>query len=761
MQWPQNRRVIGTKVQRLDGPVKATGRAKYSYDVNRPGLLHARILRCPHAHARVMNIDTAACERTPGFRALVTLVRDEANNWIARGDEIFFAGAELVAVAADTEEHAEDCLRALRVEYQVLPHLVKEAEALEARESTVGGAGTNVVGAGDFATDNFDTAAYQNTAARHEGRYGAAVISHQCLESHGLVAEWDAERRNLTVWCSTQAVPVTAQQLAQHFNIPATQVKCITHYMGGGFGSKFGPDVQGIAAATLAHKARAPVKLMLTREEEVTVGGMRPSVYGTVKCAATREGDLRAFEVDCHGTSGIGRGATVNFALLPYVYTNVPNVKRRHRVVRLNIQTARAMRAPGHPQNCLLTEQALDDLAARLNLDPLVFRLRNLPPNDQAELRRNPQSTSFLAQRHTIYTRQIERIRTMCDWNRRWHPPGRGDGPIKTGIGMALHTWGGGGRGPNPTRITISPDGSVLVQSSSQDLGTAERTVAAIITAEVLGLNPTDITVELGESQNGPSTPSGGSTTCPGTSPAILKAAQTARDQFFAAVAPRLNAQVADLSLEAGHVVNRRTNQRTPWRQACARLGMNAVQATGDWPTRQQLQPQPDTPEARALRDEWLSRLTNNGVGGVQVAEVQVDTETGVARCTNVWAVQDCGLVINKQGCESQVAGGIIMGVNYALFEECIYDRATGRMVNPDMEFYKLGGIQDIPNIHVHMMDMPERGVIGIGEPPTISTAAAVGNALFNALGVRVPHAPFTPERVLAALAARREGAPR
>jgi len=148
--------------------------------------------------------------------------------------------------------------------------------------------------------------------------------------------------------------------------------------------------------------------------------------------------------------------------------------------------------------------------------------------------------------------------------------------------------------------------------------------------------------------------------------------------------------------------------------------------------------------------NKGVSRI---GVGGCQVAEVVVDTETGVVRCTQVVAVQDCGLIINKLGCESQVAGGVIMGLNYALFEERIMDRATGRQVNPDMEFYKLGGIQDMPKIVVHMMDMPERGVIGIGEPPTISTHAAIGNAIFNAIGVRVPHTPFSPERVLAALA--------
>jgi xanthine dehydrogenase YagR molybdenum-binding subunit len=735
MPWPTPRRVIGTKVQRLDGPDKATGRAKYSYDKNLQGMLHARILRCPHAHATIKNIDAAPAEKVAGFRALHAIAK--------AGEEVIFAGKEIIAVAADTEEHAEDCLRAIRVDYEVLPHAVKEADALALRDGqgTVGGktqAGAinpaNSSPGGEFSTANFDQNAYQNTAAQIEGTYGVPIIIHQCLESHGLVAEWNQDQTELTVYASTQAVPGTANALAQYFKMPATRVKCITHYMGGGFGSKFGPDIQGTVAAELARKARAPVKLMLSRAEEITVGGMRPSAAGTVKIAATREGDIRAYEIDCYGSPGVGGGATVNLGLLPYVYVTIPNVKRKHRVVRMNIQTARAMRAPGHPQNCFLTDQAVDDLAAQLGINPIELRLRNLPPNDVPSQKNAP--TSYLAIRHSLYTQQIGIIRDMCGWDGAWHPPGRGDGVVKTGLGMGIHTWGGAGRGPNPTRVTISADGSVLVQSGSQDLGTGQRTLTAIVAAEVLGLNPPDITVQLGESTFGNSTPSGGSTTAPGTAPAVLRAAEAARTAFFAAIAPRMNAQPADLRIEPGFVVNSANNERLAWRAACARLGMTPVQATGD----------------------WAAGFSNNGVGGVQVAEVKVDTETGVVRCTRFWAVQDVGLVVNKQGCESQMAGGIIMGINYALFEEAIYDRVTGRQVNPDMEFYKLGGIQDMPRIYIHMMDMPERGVIGIGEPATVSTAAAVGNAVFNAIGVRVPHAPFTPERVLAALAARQRG---
>jgi xanthine dehydrogenase YagR molybdenum-binding subunit len=336
---------------------------------------------------------------------------------------------------------------------------------------------------------------------------------------------------------------------------------------------------------------------------------------------------------------------------------------------------------------------------------------------------------------HDIYTRELDIAARLSNWAQRWHPPGRGEGVVKHGIGMALHTWGGAGGPQNDVRVTISPDGSVLTECSTQDLGTGARTVIAIIAAELLGLNVADVTSRIGESQFGRSTPSGGSTTTPGIAPAALNAATAARDNLLTTLAQRLNVQAEDLSIEPGRIRNRTNDTTMPWRQACARLGREQVVGTGN----------------------WTAGLSNGGVGGVQVAEVAVDTETGVVRCTKFVAVQDCGLIVNKLGCEAQVAGAVCMGINYALFEQNIFDRATGRQVNPDMEFYKLAGIRDIPDIKVEMVDMPERGVIGIGEPPAVSTLAAIGNAVFNALGVRVPNAPFTPDRVLAALAARRE----
>lgn len=737
--WPKERRLIGTKIPRQDGPEKSTGTAKYSFDINRPGMLHGMILRCPLAHAQLESVDTSAAEKMPGVKAIHPIA--------APGKELYYAGDEILGLAADTEEHARDALRAIVLKLKPLKFFVQEQDVLEnPNVKTVGGGGNSNVTVGQEFTRGDVAEAYKKADAIVEAEYGVATICHQCLESHGLVAEWGGPD-TLTVWCSVQATRNVAKDLATHFKIPETGVKCITHHMGGGYGSKFNADIQGIVCAELAKKAGAPVKLMLNREEEITVGGNRPSAYGKVKIAGTKDGTITAFEVDCYGTPGETGAATVNLGLLPYVYVDIPNIKRKHSVARTNAGKARAMRAPGHPQNCILTDQPVDDLAAKLGLDPMQVRLKNIPPNDAQAAKDNP--LAWLGQRHTVYTKQIQLAAELSKWKEKWHPPGKGPskGPVKHGIGMALHTWGGGAVGNdqmgnpiNELTIVIGRDGSITALGSTQDLGTGQRTVSAIVTAEIFGMEPKDIIVRIGDSSLGSSSGSGGSTTCPSQAPAALRAALGARDSLFSMIAPKLGAKPEDLRIEkGGKVVDGASGKSWPWKEACAKLGMGEVRVKEGWSS--VMANEPTNPG-----------VSNVQVGGVQVAEVWVDTETGVVRCTDFVAVQDSGLIINQLCWESQVTGGVIMGVNYALLEERIMDRHTGRQVNPDMEFYKLGGIQDMPRITVKLFEMPERGVIGIGEPPTVSTAAAVGNAVFNAIGIRVPHAPFTPARVLAAL---------
>ncbi len=796
--WPKKRRLLGTKIQRLDGPEKATGRAKYTLDINRPGMLHGAFLRCPHAHAKIKYIDVTAAEKMPGVKAVIVLndTRDyqivevdaAAGRIVAKakigdkeetrtitvspavtlmkaakpaqlsdlksgdrvtvkssqeaaGRELYYAGDEVAALAADTEEHAQDALRAIRVEYEVLDHIVHEEDALKNpdKKTVTGNQPGNVLAPSQAAKGDVD-AAFAKAQAVVTGTYGAPTITHQCLEPHGLVAEWDKDG-NLTVWASTQATVATAAQLAGRFRIPATKVKCITHYIGGGFGSKFGPDIQGFMAAELAQKAKAPVKIMFDRAEECTTAGNRPSVYGTVKIAGNGDGAITAFEVDCYGTPGAAGGATVNLNLLPYVYLDtIPNWKRKHSVVRTNAGLARAMRAPGHPQNCILTEFAVDDLAAKLGIDPLMIRRKNLPPNDPAVKAKDP--IAWAGRRHDIYTEQLDIAVKLSGWKEKWHQPGQGpgSGPIKHGLGMAIHTWGGFAQGgqPNQCHVTINRDGSVSAETSTQDLGTGQRTVTAIVVAEILGLEPKDIHLKVGESNLGHSTGSGGSTTCPSQAPAALRGAQAALEDLFKKVGPRVGADPEKLSVEPGKVVDSSSGKSWSWKEFCARLGMDQAIGKGEW---------------SSTMTGQNPNVSSGQVGGVQVAEVQVDTETGVVLVKHMVAVQDCGLVVDRLTCESQIAGGVIMGLNYAVFEERIMDRATGRQVNPDMEFYKLGGLRDMPKITVHLMDMPERGVIGVGEPPTVSTAAALGNAVFNALGVRVPILPLSPKHVLDALA--------
>jgi len=290
--------------------------------------------------------------------------------------------------------------------------------------------------------------------------------------------------------------------------------------------------------------------------------------------------------------------------------------------------------------------------------------------------------------------------------------------------------------------VIIAGDGSVTVRTSTQDLGTAQRTANAIVTAEVLGLEVGDVKVEIGDSKLGRSHGSGGSTTIPTQAPATLIAATNARDALFDKVAEKLNAKKDDLEIIPGKVRDNKAGKEYAWKEVCARLGKEQVKGAGTW-------------DRKTSETKEKKGLSNSQVGGVQMAEVWVDVETGVVRCSQIVAVQDCGMLVNKLACESQVAGGVIMGLNYALFEELVIDRHTGRVCNADMEFYKLGGINDMLKVIVHMMDMPERGVVGIGEPPTISTHAAIGNAVHNALGVRVPRTPFSPDHVLAALAAK------
>ena len=781
--WPdaEHRTFIGKRVKRVDSPVKVSGQAKYTYDTKRPGMLFGKMVRSPYAHCKVVSIDTTAAEKMPGVKA-IEIVQGP-------GKTIFWAGDEVVGIAAVDEQTAEDAAHAIKIQYEKLPHLVSDAEppagagegggpltgddledALSnqvpepqlidqikkqgiafkmnddlAKELKGYGVSDAVINAlksapyheetqGQTAQSNYKKAAevkqgdpdaaFQQAEVTSEGLYGIPVIAHCCLESHGSISEWPSQDK-LFVHMSTQNVSGIAAQMAEPLKIAAANIRVHQEHIGGGFGSKFSPDRWGIVTAQLSKKAGGkPVRIMLERDSELEVAGARPSAYARVKLAAKKDGTLTAWESRSWGTGGPGGGG---MPPIPYVF-NIPNQRKSHTAVKANIGPARAWRAPNHPQAAVLTMCALDDLAAKLNMDSLEFFLKNL---------------DITGPRKDNYREELGIASDLMGWKQKWHPRPQNVSGVVKGVGLSIHTWGGRGHNSD-CDLTIHPDGSVDLKMGTQDLGTGSRTCILIVAADTLGIPMDAINLQIGDTIYPPSGGSGGSTTIGGVSSSTRRAAVDARDGLFAKVASALGTTPDNLECVNGTVrVKGGTGKSLTWKQACAKLGAMPLTVRGKNPDR--MKP-PD--------------LTNSGVGGAQMAEVEVDTDTGIVTVKKMVAVQDCGLVVDLRTAESQCLGALIMGISYSLFEEKVFDPTTGHMLNADMQWYRLAGLSDIPELIVRMMTGPgydERGVIGLGEPPVISPGAAISNAVANAIGVRVPFLPLTPDRVLNALEQKKE----
>lgn len=379
-----------------------------------------------------------------------------------------------------------------------------------------------------------------------------------------------------------------------------------------------------------------------------------------------------------------------------------------------------------------MSQTAFDDIAAKLGLDSYDVFLKNLvnasekkPSGDMVE----------------TYREQMKRAAELMDWKTKWHAHGKGkaQGDVVTGLGMALHTWGGGAVGCS-CQVKVHPDGATEAYLGSQDLGTGTRTVIAAVIAETFGLPISAVKVNIGSSAYVAANPSGGSITVGSVSESSRRASQEALDKIFELVAKKLEVEADKLEAKGGKIQARGDSKKSlTWQQACRLLGMNTLEVIGKY----------DPAQNRN------SPLSSSRVGGVQMAEVAVDRRTGVVKMKKFVAVQDIGLVINPKTAKSQMYGAAIMGIAYALFEERIMDAKTGAFLNAELSDYKLPRLGDVGDIVVEFWQ-PEseykRGVVGLGEPPVISPGAAISNAVCNALGVRVPVLPFTPKRVLDAI---------
>lgn len=702
-QWGERLSIVGKPTPRVDGALKATGAAHYTYDIELPGMLYGAILRSPWPHARVRDIDLSAAKRMAGVRAV--LASDDR--------EIRFAGQEVAAVAALSTDVASDALKLVKVDYETMPFVVDIDAAMTDSAPRVFGSGSNVGRA--ITSSNGDVArGLEQAASKIEATYTTSVQTHVSLETHGAVASFNSAGDELTVWCSTQGIFSVRDDLAVYFNLPPEKVRVVCEFLGGGFGSKFGATPEMIVAARLAKAAGVPVKVMLPRADEHRSTGNRPSSVQAVKLGVDSGGKLTAIDLAQHGSGGIGGGAGSS-GPFKSIY-RCANIHTEERNVYINAGPSAPMRAPGWPQGCFALELAMDEMARKAGIDRLEFRRRNSD--------------------HPVRAVEYEIGARAFGWSEK-SAAKKSTGPLKRGVGVASAEWHAVGVSGPEAQVLAHRDGTVEVRVGTQDIGTGTRTVLAIVAAEELGLPLDQVKSEIGDTRFLFSVPSGGSMSAPSNTPAVRQAAAHLKDKLFRIAAPMLGAEPNDL--EASNATIRvRTNpsRAIAFADVCRRIPGDSISAQGE-----------RIPNYGGFRTDQA---------GCQFAEVEVDTETGIVRVTRVVAVHDAGRIIDPLTARSQVNGGVLMGIGFALFEDRRMDPQIGIMVNPTMDDYKLLGSLDVPQIDVTFVEvangLTNTGVMGLGEVAHLASTAAVACAVYDAIGVPVRSLPITPDRVLAAL---------
>ena len=732
--------VVGKPIPRIDGHLKVSGRARYTHDVRVDDMHYGAVLRSPYPCAKVVRVDVDPARSAEGVVAALALVE--------AGDRVIFAGQDIAAVAAARPELARAALEAIVVEYEAEPFVVGTKSAMRERapivhqsaveEKRTGADEPGAEKAAGKLAGNIRPGRSQKRGdakkalrrAEHvfEATYSTQCHTHSSLETHGLMVRWEGKKA-ATIWASTQSIFGVRDEFAAIFDLDPDKVEVITDFLGGGFGSKFGGNAPGSAlakiAGELAREAGKPVKLMLDRAEEHTCTGNRPDSIQTIKLGASKEGKLSAIHVQAHGSAGIGTGAGVG-RNASAVYTKVDDVLVESADVFTHAGPAVAFRAPGHPQGAFAMESALDELARELELDPIDLRLSH--------------------DGHPVRRWQLELGRDRFDWDQKRKASAEQRAKqtrIRRGVGCAVSIWGDFGGSDARVTVEIDPQGKVRVKNGVQDIGGGIGTIMAQVAAEVLGRPVESITVEIGNSKLGAGVGSGGSKTTSSIAPAVRAAAEGAKRQLEKLAVDALEASSASKLSWTGEGVGL-GRQKLSWEELCKKMDSPIVEIG----TR---------PRTYGAHPKSFPGFTTPQIAGAQFAEVEVDTWTGEVRCTNILAIHDCGRVMNEMTVRSQVNGGIILGVGYALTEERVMDPSLGVVLNANFEQYKPCGARDVPDIEVVFTEVlsgnNNTNAYGIGEPATIPTAAAIANAVGDALGVHVRSLPITPAKVLDALA--------
>jgi xanthine dehydrogenase YagR molybdenum-binding subunit len=712
-QWPAGPRdVVGRPAQRVTGPLRARGEARYTSDLRLPGMLHAAVLRSPHAHARVKSISLDQALAAPGVRGAVG--PGDVN---ALTDEPGHEGQAVAAVAADTIEQARAAVELIDVEWDVQKPLLDPDEAAE-KGQLLGDVHRYERGDVDKALAQADVVV--------EGEYRTQTVLHSSFETHQAVCEWRGD--SLHVYISTQFIWGVRDEVADKLGLPRDKVRVVCEFMGGGFGSKNGAGDYTFVAIELAKRTGRPVRCALTRREENLAGGNRNATIQRLTAAAKSDGTLLALVGDFVNATGWDGWAAPTDGPMRLLY-DCENVRTTLYPAKLNTPPMKAFRAPGFVEGTFGLECLLDELAAKLDIDSLELRRLNYASASDER----PYSSKNLMECYK---------RAEKHWQRRDQVRAKSAGPWKRGVGLASQIWYGGGGPPSYAWVQLGADGRATVVTAMQDIGTGTATAMSQIAAEELGLPIDKVDLVLGDSARGPyASISAGSSTTPSMGPAVRSAAADAARQVIEIAAQRYDKEERVLSLKGGNVVSA-DGGSWPLEDVVGLLEDAQILGKG----------------ARGPNPTGMQVLTF----GVQVAEVAVDVETGEIRVERVAAVHDVGRVINPLGASSQVEGGIIQGIGHTLSEDRLLDPGSGVTLNPTFDTYKLPTIADVPEIVTELIDIPDEhltnlGSKGLGEPPIVPTAAAIANAIRDATGADVRSLPISREEMLRALREARE----
>jgi CO/xanthine dehydrogenase Mo-binding subunit len=760
----------GKRTRRQDGYDKLVGRTRYAGDLVFVGLLHARLVLSPYAHARIVNIDTSTALEVPGVKAVYTSqtlgMSDPESSSRTQSPlaskEVLWCGHPVAIVLAETEAAAEDGVAAVDVEYEPLDVVVDPVAAMQPgapltrifikeTSSEIAGGGAHAAVSEDQVAEADEEEFSQNVSDKvhmHAGdmeagwqeaevvverTFTTSIVHQSYMEPQSIAVVPDASTgHRLTIWPSSQGMLGVRSDVAEALTIPERQIRVESIPIGGAFGGKFGL-IEPLAAAA-AHTSRRPVRLTYTRSEDLSAGNPAPQSIITLKIGAKRDGSLLAIEGKVIFDTGAYAGSAVFLGglILGSSY-RCPNYDFRCYEVMTNKVGVGAYRAPGAPQATFALESTVDELCQQLQIDPIAFRLKNgLKEGDPTMDHRSTLPPIGLldclekAQEQPLWAKRLVQ-KDVPDELKGW----------KIGIGVAAGHWPGGTE-PAAAACRLETDGTITVIVGTVDL-TGSDTSLALIAAESLGMPVDSVNVAHDNTDTMPySGGTGGSKTTYSMGAAVLSAAQDARNQIVTIAADMLEASSSDLEIEDDKVVVRGAPGKSVELKQIAAASM---QFAGKY---------------EPIYGRGRSALkTSSPQYGVHVARVAVDPETGEVRVLDYVAVQDVGFAINPGEVEGQVYGGVTQGLGWALFEQLVYDE-NGQLLTSTFMDYALPHSVDIPHFTSILVEVPSVlgpfGAKGVGEPPVVPVGATIANAIFDAVGVRVTQLPITPERLYRAM---------